>query len=91
MAKSEATPQASGGPESAAGTPAASSLQDEEPEQKTTTPETVAEVMPRPVEPTELILSGGLKPAQSWFSANKYVVVAMLVIGAGVAAFLLLR
>jgi hypothetical protein len=44
-----------------------------------------------PAETPQLILSAGLEPSRSWFSANKYIVLALLVIGAGAAAFLLLR
>jgi hypothetical protein len=44
-----------------------------------------------PAETPQLILSAGLDPSRSWFSANKYVVLTLLVIGAGAAAFLLLR
>jgi GAF domain-containing protein len=44
-----------------------------------------------PEEAPQLILSAGLEPSRSWFSANKYIVLALLVIGAGAAAFLLLR
>ena len=39
----------------------------------------------------ELILSAGLEPQRSWFSANKYILLALLGIGASVAAFLALR
>jgi len=44
-----------------------------------------------PAETPQLILSAGLEPSRSWFSANKYIVLALVVIGAGTAAFLLLR
>lgn len=50
-----------------------------------------ADEVPGPAEAPQLILSAGLEPSRSWFSANKYIVLALLVIGAGVAAFLLLR
>jgi len=40
---------------------------------------------------TELVLSAGLEPAQSWFSANKYILGALLVVAAVVAAIFLLR
>jgi len=53
-------------------------------------PVTIGEVA-GPAEPPQLILSAGLEPSRSWFSANKYIVLALLVIGAGAAAFLLLR
>jgi hypothetical protein len=44
-----------------------------------------------PAESPQLILSAGLEPSRSWFSANKYIVLVLMVIGAGAAAFLLLR
>jgi GAF domain-containing protein len=39
----------------------------------------------------ELVLSAGLEPQRSWFSANKYILLALLAIGASMAAFLALR
>lgn len=39
----------------------------------------------------EFVLSAGLEPSQSWFSANKYIVGSVLVVAAIVAAILLLR
>jgi GAF domain-containing protein len=39
----------------------------------------------------ELVLSAGLAPSQSWFAANKYILGALLVIGAVVAGVFLLR
>jgi GAF domain-containing protein len=53
-------------------------------------PATTGEVA-LPAETPQLILSAGLEPSRSWFSANKYIILALLVIGAGAAAFLLLR
>ena len=53
-------------------------------------PATAGEVR-GPAETPQLILSAGPEPSRSWFSANKYIVLALLVIGAGAAAFLLLR
>jgi hypothetical protein len=44
-----------------------------------------------PAEAPQLVLSAGLEPSRSWLSANKYIILALLVIGAGAAAFLLLR
>src|SRR5208283_3955153 len=38
-----------------------------------------------------LILSAGIEPSQSWLARNKYIVGALLVVGASVAAILLLR
>lgn len=37
------------------------------------------------------VLSAGLEPSQSWLSANKYILLAILAAGAVVAGFLLLR
>jgi hypothetical protein len=51
----------------------------------------VAEVSPVSTEVRELVLSAGLEPQRSWFSANKYVLLALLAIGTLVAAFLSLR
>ena len=42
-------------------------------------------------ESPELVLSAGLEPQRSWFSANKYILLALLAISASVAAFLALR
>ncbi len=39
----------------------------------------------------QLVLSAGLEPSQSWFSRNKYIFGAILVVAAVVAAILLLR
>ncbi len=39
----------------------------------------------------EFVLSAGLKPSQSWLSANKYVIGVLLVVGGIVAAVFLLR
>lgn len=46
--------------------------------------------VPAPSEP-ELVLSAGLAPGQSWFASNKYIVGALLVVAAVVAAVFLLR
>jgi hypothetical protein len=55
-------------------------------------PEAPAEPAPTPQTPaTELVLSAGLEPAQSWFAANKYILGALLVVAAVVAAIFLLR
>jgi GAF domain len=37
------------------------------------------------------VFSAGLEPSQSWFSANKYILLALLSVGAVIAAVLLLR
>jgi hypothetical protein len=39
----------------------------------------------------ELVLSAGLEPPRSWFSANKYILIALAAIGATVVAFLVFR
>jgi hypothetical protein len=39
----------------------------------------------------EFVLSAGLQPSQSWFSANKYVLIVVLVVGLAAAAFFVLR
>jgi GAF domain-containing protein len=44
---------------------------------------------PAPAPAPELVLSAGLAPAQSWFGANKYILAALLVVGAAVAAVVL--
>ena len=56
-------------------------------------PARVAAVVPAAskVQSREFVLSAGMKPSQSWFSANKYIIAALLVVGAVVAAVLLLR
>jgi hypothetical protein len=39
----------------------------------------------------EFVLSAGMKPSQSWLSANKYIIGALLMVGAVVATVFLLR
>jgi GAF domain-containing protein len=39
----------------------------------------------------EFVLSAGLQPSQSWFSANKYVLIVLLVVGLATVAFFVLR
>ena len=46
---------------------------------------------PTPAAPIEVTFSAGLEPSQSWFAANKYILGALLAVGATVAAILLLR
>jgi hypothetical protein len=70
--------------------PAPSPFPVEQAETTIAVPATVGEIA-GPAETPQLILSAGLEPSRSWFSANKYIVLALLVIGAGAAAFLLLR
>jgi hypothetical protein len=48
-------------------------------------PQTTAEPLPG------FVLSAGLEPSQSWFSRNKYVIAAILVAGASVAAVVILH
>jgi hypothetical protein len=50
----------------------------------------VAKTAPQAAGP-ELILSAAMSPKQSWFSANKYILGALLLVAATVAAILLLR
>jgi hypothetical protein len=54
---------------------------------------TVSEHAPKPSTPSEpeLVLSAGLAPRQSWIATNKYIVGALLVVAAVVAAVFLLR
>ncbi len=40
---------------------------------------------------TEFVLSAGLEPSQSWIARNKYILVALVVVGAAVAGIFLLR
>jgi hypothetical protein len=39
----------------------------------------------------EFVLSAGLEPSQSWIARNKYILVALVVVGAAVAAVFVLR
>lgn len=39
----------------------------------------------------EFVLSAGFGPSQSWFSANKYILIALLLVAVVVATFLILR
>lgn len=41
--------------------------------------------------PAEFVLSAGLEPSQSWIARNKYIFVALVVVGAVVAGIFLLR
>jgi hypothetical protein len=41
--------------------------------------------------PPEFVLSSGLEPSQSWFSRNKFILGAIVVVAAAVVAILLLR
>ena len=50
-----------------------------------------SEALPRSADAPELVLSAGLGPSRSWFSANKYILGALLLIGITVAGLVLLR
>jgi hypothetical protein len=56
-----------------------------------TVPARAAAVSTSKVSSPEFVLSAGMKPSQSWLSANKYMIGALLVVGAVVAAVFLLR
>jgi hypothetical protein len=93
MAKTSAFPNqraADDGPKVATVPPAPDPFQVEPAETTIAVPATIGEVAV-PAETPQLILSAGLEPSRSWFSANKYIVLALLMIGAGAAALLLLR
>jgi GAF domain len=51
----------------------------------------VDETSTRPPDSRDLVLSAGLEPSRSWFSANRYIVLALLATTIAVAAFVLLR
>ena len=53
-------------------------------------PENVAQRIAPEAEPPEFVLSAGMGPSRSWFSANRYIVLMLLAIAA-VAALLILR
>lgn len=42
-------------------------------------------------ESRDLVLSAGLEPSQSWFSANRYIILALLLTAIALAGFLLFR
>lgn len=92
MAKSQGQEQSSGDPESkipvAAATP---KVQAEQSPETVTTTVLGGDGSQGLAETPELVLSAGLEPSRSWFSANKYIFIALLAIGTGVAAFLALR
>jgi hypothetical protein len=69
--------------------PTAPPLQAEEAE-KTALPVAVREIE-LPGKTPELVLSAGIEPSRSWLSANKYIVLVLLVTGAAAAAILLVR
>ena len=75
---------------------ASESEKDSQPSQMIATgaPTTVAEtIAPSRIETSapELILSAGREPSQSWFGANRFIIITILVIVAAVAAFALLH
>ena len=93
MAKTTDVPNqssADAGPKAAMVPPEPNPFPVEHAETTIAVPAAIGEVVV-PAETPQLILSAGLEPSRSWFSANKYIVLALLVIGAGAAAFLLLR
>jgi hypothetical protein len=49
----------------------------------------VAEIARGATEAPEFVLSSGIEPSRSWFSANRYIVLALVVLAAIAAAFLL--
>ena len=51
----------------------------------------VDEASARPADSHDLVLSAGLESSQSWFSANRYIVLALLLTAIAVAGFLLFR
>ena len=61
-----------------------------EPGQKVDT-SSVSETSTQPAQNRDLVLSAGLEPSRSWFSANRYIVLALLATAIAVAGFLLLR
>ena len=64
---------------------------DPEPRASLAAAEAAVEPAPMPAEPIEVTFSAGLESSQSWFAANKYILGALLVVGATVAAIVLLR
>jgi hypothetical protein len=58
--------------------------------EKTASPVAVHEIE-QPGKTPELVLSAGIEPSRSWFSANKYIVLVLLLTGAAAAAILLVR
>jgi GAF domain-containing protein len=54
-------------------------------------PARTAAVSTSKVSSPEFVLSAGMKPSQSWLSANKYIIGTLLVVSAVVAAVFLLR
>src|SRR5262249_50555799 len=59
-------------------------------DQKLTTP-AANQTSPRSGERQDLVLSAGLEPSRSWLSANRYIVLALLLTVILVAAFVFLR
>jgi hypothetical protein len=91
MAKAEVTAQTSLDPGSNGKAVAPSSVTPvAHTEQKATTV-VLDETSPRPAESHDLVLSAGLEPSRSWFSANRYIVLALLATAISVVAFVLLR
>ena len=54
-------------------------------------PPAVPEIAPASSQTSDFVLSAGMEPSRSWFAANKYIVLVLLVLGGVAAAFILLR
>jgi hypothetical protein len=66
-------------------------IQAVEAEKTVAAPVRAGERAPQPAESPEFVLSAGIEPSRSWFSANKYIVMVLLAIGAIATAFFVLR
>lgn len=71
--------------------PIAATVQKAPVQQKVQPKEIARKTAPSAVAPPAFVLSAGLEPSQTWFSANKYILGAIAIIAASVAAVLLLR
>ena len=91
MAKSQSQGQSSGDIESKIPVAATPRVEADQSPETGTAAVRGGEVSQGLAETPELVLSAGLEPSRSWFSANKYILIALLAIGIGVAAFLALR
>jgi hypothetical protein len=94
MAKTAKDPSQSAaetGPKVSMDPPVPGPFQVEESRKTTAQSAAVGEIAVRPGESPELVISAGIEPTRSWFSANKYIVLVLLVIAAAVTALLLLR
>ena len=79
------------GPEVAMSPPVPGSFRAEEAQKTMVAPAEIGEILARPGETPELVLSAGIEHSRSWFSANKYILLVLLVIGAVASALLLFR